>query len=479
MNTQIPNFENLRILVVGDVMLDRYWSGETSRISPEAPVPIVHVERIENRPGGAANVAVNLSALGCKVKLLGLVGHDEAGHILQEKLLEAKVECYFQTEKRLPTTTKLRVLGKNQQLIRLDFEEKFYHSDISVLLDYYKQFIYESDVIILSDYGKGLLLHAQTFIQIGKQANKPVFVDPKNQDFGLYQGATCITPNLKEFEMVVGQCHSVDDITNKGQALCKKYNLESLLVTRGAEGMTLLSRNAPVQHFKAHASEVYDVSGAGDTVISLLAATFAAGYPFHDAAFLANIAASIVVKKLGVATTSTSELRRALQSYNGSEFGILDEESLIIAVSDAKLHGEKIIMTNGCFDLLHVGHISYLEMAKSLGDRLIVAVNDDASVQHLKGQHRPINTLHDRMKMLAALRMIDWVVPFSEDTPERIISRVLPHILVKGGDYKIDEIAGGKQVMANGGEVKILQFVDGYSSSNLIEKIRSEEICTS
>lgn len=479
MNIQVPHFENVRVLVLGDLMLDRYWSGETSRISPEAPVPVVHVERVENRPGGAANVAMNLISLGCQVSLIGIMGDDEAGRVLQQQLNDAGVDCHFHIQQQIPTITKLRVLGKSQQLIRLDFEEKYFNYAISPLLNDYKKLIEGADVIILSDYGKGVLEQAQLFIELANNFKKPVFVDPKSPDFTLYRGATCVTPNLKEFEQVVGPCKTAEDIIWKAQSLCHVQNLGALLVTQGSNGMTIMQAHEEAHHFKAHASEVYDVSGAGDTVISILAASYAAGFDLANATYLANIGAGIVVQKLGVATTTTAELRRALQAFTGTEFGIFTEQDLLVAVHDAKSHGERIVMTNGCFDLLHTGHITYLEQAKALGDRLIVAVNDDASVRRLKGSERPINCLQDRMKMLAAMRMIDWVVPFSEDTPARLISHILPDVLVKGGDYQINQIAGANQVLAHGGEVKILPFVAGYSSSAVIEKIRGEELCIS
>lgn len=479
MTISIPKYENITVMVVGDLMLDRYWHGATNRISPEAPVPVVHVKDIEDRPGGAGNVALNLRGLGCRVILLGMVGTDTVGDSLEQCLSNAGVECHLQRVPDRPTITKLRVLGRNQQLIRLDFEESFAHIAKDLLLSQFVQHLPHADVVIFSDYGKGITTAMRQMIKASSNAGKLTFVDPKNKDFNHYNSSTIITPNLKEFEEVVGPCLSENDIVTKGELLVSQYNLDAILVTRGEDGMTLIQKNKPALHLKAHASEVYDVSGAGDTVISVLAASVAAGQDLGNSARLANVAAGVVVRKLGVTPISVPELRRSVQRYHGCDLGILSEEDLLVAIADAHAHGEKIVMTNGCFDILHAGHIAYLEEAKSLGHRLIIAVNDDNSVSRLKGMHRPINSLHSRMVLLSALRCVDWVVPFSEDTPERLISRILPDILVKGGDYQIPQIAGSKQVLANGGDVKILMFVEGHSTTAMIDKIRGEEECTS
>ncbi len=474
MKIEIPAFDKVRVLVVGDVMLDRYWHGGTSRISPEAPVPVVNINGIDERAGGAGNVALNLAALGCHVTLFSLVGDDANAISLQQKLENAAVECRFQVVPNTPTITKLRVIDRNQQLIRLDFEQRFDQQKTREILKDFRQQLSHADAVILSDYGKGTLAGSQDLIAAAKQAGVPVLIDPKSSDFNNYRGATIITPNMKEFEAVVGTCHGDVDIANKGLAIIKKYNLTALLVTRGEHGMTLLSEKSAPIHLPTRAREVYDVTGAGDTVIAVLAATIAAGKDFATASILANTAAGIVVQKLGAATVSIPELRRAVQRQHNSELGILSEEELLITVADARAHGETIVMTNGCFDIIHPGHIKYLEEAKELGKRLIVAINDDASVSRLKGTERPVNSLAHRMTVVAALRSVDWVVSFSEDTPERLINRVLPDILVKGGDYKADQIAGAKQVMANGGCVKILSFVEGHSTANIIKKIQRE-----
>lgn len=474
MQLQVPSFNNIRVLVVGDVMLDRYWSGSTSRISPEAPVPVVHVKDIEERPGGAANVALNLAALGIKVSLLSICGDDPEGITLENKLRAAKVDCFLQKIPGIPTVTKLRVLSFHQQLIRLDFEEPSYSLDRNKFLVAFAEQLSQADVVILSDYAKGCLRYSQDFIELARQANKPIFVDPKSRDFNLYRGATLLTPNRKEFEVVVGPCQDEQELVTKGIEMLRAQQLEALLITRGEEGMTLIRAGHPELHLPAHAHEVYDVTGAGDTVIAVLAATYAAQRDFGYAAEIANIAASITVSKLGAATVSVPELRRVIQAEHSSARGIMTEEQLLIAVEDARIHGERIVMTGGCFDILHAGHVAYLEQAKQFGDRLIVAVNDDASVAKLKGSSRPINTLARRMAVLSGLSAVDWVVPFSEDTPERLVKTVLPDVWVKGGDYQVKDLPEATSVLANGGEVKILQFVEGVSTTKIIEKIQQE-----
>jgi D-beta-D-heptose 7-phosphate kinase/D-beta-D-heptose 1-phosphate adenosyltransferase len=475
MTLSLPNFANLKVVVLGDVMLDRYWHGAAERISPEAPVPIVHIQDMQERPGGAGNVALNLRALGCDVRLLGMVGDDSAGERLEEELRIAGIFCNLERVPSMPTTSKLRVLGRHQQLIRLDFEQSFHNVDPTLLFDHCKSQLNEAQALILSDYGKGVLQQVQTIIELANRLNVPVLVDPKGRDFSRYYGASIITPNLKEFEAVVGPSRTDRAIAENALALIKEHKFGAMLITRGEQGMSLIQPGQEPLHVAARAQEVFDVTGAGDTVIATLAAAMAAGAPLADAVFLANAAAGISVTKLGSATVTVPELRRVLQRQENSELGVLTEPELMVSVADARAHGETIVMTNGCFDILHVGHITYLQQAKALGTRLIVAVNDDASVARLKGPTRPINSLEHRMSMLAALRVVDWVVPFSEDTPERIITRVLPNFLVKGGDYEPDKVAGSRAVVANGGSVRILSFVDGHSTTSMLKKIQEGE----
>jgi D-beta-D-heptose 7-phosphate kinase/D-beta-D-heptose 1-phosphate adenosyltransferase len=474
MKIQIPAFEDARLLVVGDVMLDRYWHGATSRISPEAPVPVVHVGQSEERAGGAANVALNIAALGAHARLLGITGEDEPAATLEVLLTGAGIDCDFLKIRGIPTVTKLRVISRHQQLIRLDFEDGIAADAAAGLLESYRQGLAQCDVVVLSDYGKGTLAQVEEMIMLARDAGKPVLVDPKAQDFSRYDGASVITPNMAEFELVAGPCRNEQELVEKGARLLQQHNLESLLVTRGEHGMTLLRRDAPEFHLPTQAREVFDVTGAGDTVISVLAAAVAAGEDLPAATALANLAAGVVVGKLGTASVSIPELRRAAHLGQDAGFGEMNEAQLRVAVEDARSHGERIVMTNGCFDILHAGHVAYLAAARRLGDRLIVAVNDDASVQRLKGRGRPINPVDRRMAVLAALGSVDWVVPFSGDTPERLICEILPDLLVKGGDYRPEEIAGHDCVKRHGGDVVVLGFEDGCSTSGIIEAIRRQ-----
>lgn len=468
-----PQFNNAKVLVLGDVMLDRYWFGSTNRISPEAPVPVVKVQENEDRAGGAANVAMNIASLNVPVTLHGLVGNDDAGRALDKLLSEHRIQNQCVAVDSHPTITKLRILSRHQQLLRLDFEEGFHNLDCQALLAKLAAEITAYGALILSDYGKGTLDTVQQMIQIARQANVPVLIDPKGTDFERYRGATLLTPNMSEFEAVAGHCRDEDEIVTKGLKMIAYFDLSALLITRSEKGMTLLRPNQEPFHLPTQAKEVYDVTGAGDTVISVLATAIADGRPLEEACYLANAAAGIVVGKLGTSTVSPSELEQAIHQRAETGFGVVSEDELKAIVKQSKTRGEKIVMTNGCFDILHPGHISYLENARKLGDRLIVAVNTDESVKRLKGESRPINDLDARMAVLAGLASVDWVVPFGEDTPQRLIGEILPDLLVKGGDYKPEEIAGSQEVWANGGEVRVLNFENGCSTTNVIKKIRS------
>lgn len=475
MKVDLSQLENARLLVVGDVMLDRYWHGGTSRISPEAPVPVVKVEDADDRPGGAANVALNIASLGGRASLAGLVGDDDNADRLALALETANVSTHFQRSPDVPTITKLRVMSRNQQLIRLDFESSLWDVDTAPLTQAVAQALPEADVVILSDYGKGSLKRVETLIEAARAAGKPVLVDPKGSDFRRYRGASVITPNLGEFEAIVGPCANDAELAEKGERLRAELELEALLVTRSERGMTLIRENYAPLHLPTHAREVFDVTGAGDTVIGVLGLALAAGHAYGEAVMLANLAAGLVVAKPGTAVLSVAELYTALHGDKLAEFGVIQPSALVQAVRASQARGERVVMTNGCFDILHAGHVAYLEQARKLGDRLIVAVNDDDSVARLKGPKRPINTLSRRAQVLAGLAAVDWVVPFGEDTPQRLIEQVLPDLLVKGGDYRPEEIAGGEAVIANGGEVKVLGFEDGVSTTTMIDTILDRE----
>ncbi len=473
MSIHIPDFSSARVLVVGDLMLDRYWHGPTSRISPEAPVPVVHVNEIEERPGGAGNVALNIAVLGAVSSVIGLTGNDDAANALEISLRKAKVKTHFVRLANNPTVTKLRVMSRHQQLIRLDFEDGFVGQDVSALEKSFTELLDAHDVVVCSDYGKGSLRDVQALIALCKQKNIPVLVDPKGTDFSRYKGASLVTPNLAEFEAVVGQCADDKELVSKAQALCKQFEFEALLITRSEHGMSLI-KGTEVHHLPTRAREVYDVTGAGDTVVSTLAAALAAGESLVQATALANLAAGLVVAKSGTASVSVAELRTALREHFVVKRGVLNESELALALEVCREQGETIVMTNGCFDILHAGHVTYLQQARELGDRLLVAVNVDETVRRLKGADRPVNSVDFRMRMLAALECVDWVVSFEEDTPTRLICELLPDILVKGGDNDPNEIPGGDCVREAGGEVKVLSYVDGVSTTQIIGTIRGK-----
>ncbi len=473
MTIRIPDFSATRVIVAGDVMLDRYLFGSTGRISPEAPVPVVHVQETDDRPGGAANVAVNLAALGAETSLVGVVGKDMAADTLARILGEQGISCAFATAEDRPTITKTRVQSRGQQLIRLD-EENAIAMPGDSMREALRGALDGAGAVVLSDYGKGALDDVAAMIALCREAGVPVLVDPKGTDFSKYRGASLITPNQSEFEAVAGHSESDEDLVARARGMMDELELDALLVTRSEKGMLLVEAGSEPVFLSTQAREVYDVTGAGDTVIATLAGALASGQSLASSAALANVAAGLVVRKIGVATVTPGEISAALHQRGQGGRGLVDLDALLALVEEAHGRDERVIMTNGCFDVLHAGHVAYLEEAKSLGDRLIVAVNDDASVTRLKGESRPINALEDRMLVLAGLAAVDWVVPFSEDTPAALIAEVLPDVLVKGGDYKPDEIVGARDVLENGGEVRVLAFRDGHSSSRIIDRLNGE-----
>ena len=458
------------VLVVGDVMLDKYWHGATERISPEAPVPIVKVKSNDARAGGAANVALNIAALKLSAKVLGVVGKDHEASELESLLSDKGVQSGFVVAANQPTITKLRIMSRHQQLLRLDHEEVFapeYAQDLNRLT---LQDLDNVATVVLSDYAKGSLQSVNVLIAELRKSGLPVLVDPKGTDFGRYKGATLLTPNMSEFETVVGSCHSEDEVVERAVRLLDELSLDALLVTRSEKGMTLFQAGKDPVYYAANAKAVFDVTGAGDTVIATLASALATGMSLEGAVEVANIAAGIAVSKLGTDTVSLAELNAELASFSGLEQQkVINESALVQALVAAKQRNEKIVFTNGCFDILHPGHVSYLNAARKLGDKLIVAVNSDASVSRLKGPSRPINDLEHRMHVLGGLASVDWVVPFEEDTPARIIAELVPDVLVKGGDYKVEDIVGADTVINAGGDVKVLNFEDGFSTTSIIE----------
>ena len=474
MRITMPLFDSARVLIVGDVMLDRYWHGSSHRVSPEAPVPIVNVSLEEERPGGAGNVALNIAALGGQVSLIGVVGNDPAGALLKTRLDVANIVSDFQISATKPTITKLRVLSRHQQLLRMDFEEVYDPEDSDTFDAKINSYLPQAKILVLSDYAKGTLQDCQSLIKRARADNIPVLVDPKGGDFSRYRGASLLTPNISEFEAVVGHCENEQAVVSKGMELIEQLGIDALLVTRGEMGMTLLRPNQAAIHLPARAREVYDVTGAGDTVIAVVAASLAAGEPLPESVALANLAAGVVVGKLGAAIVTAPELRSAIHGEHVFEKGVVSEDQLLHAIECVRANGEQIVFTNGCFDIIHAGHVGYLEEARKQGDRLIVALNSDASVKRLKGQERPINPVDRRMAVLAGLESVDWVISFDEDTPERLLRKFKPDVLVKGGDYTAEQIVGGSIVKDNGGKVKVLRFFENCSTTSIVNRIRQQ-----
>ena len=468
----LPDMSASSVTVIGDVMLDRFWTGATRRMSPEAPVPVVNVSSQEDRAGGAGNVAVNLAQLGLTVSLVGLCGDDDHARALRRCVEEAGVRWNVMPC-AAETIVKLRVLSRNQQLLRMDFEQPLSPYANDLFVGFAQPHLIDADLVVFSDYAKGSLALIGSLIAQCRSLGKTTLVDPKGHEFERYRGATVLTPNLTELEAVVGPCQDDATLVAKAEALRSSLELEAILVTRSEAGMTLIQSGAAPQHFAASAQEVFDVTGAGDTVIATLAGCLSAGLPMAEAARIANRAAGLVVAKLGTASVTPDELTEVADALPGvrERQGVVSASDMLDVVSEARAKGQRVVMTNGCFDLLHPGHIAYLEQAANLGDLLVVAVNDDDSVRRLKGDARPVNAVADRMAVLAGLASVNYALPFSEDTPAKLIEALAPDVLVKGGDYAVEEIAGHESVTARGGEVVVLDFLEGHSTSNLIERL--------
>lgn len=482
------SFTDCRILVVGDIMLDEYTETLVDRISPEAPVPVAHVRRHWSVPGGAANVARNLSCLGCGVTLVGLRGHDATGEQMQRLLDKYGIKSALEFTDDRPTPSKLRVVALGQQLLRLDDEE---HADLpGEVLERVWQIIESqlSDVnaVVLSDYDKGVFrmfnggdsLAART-IKACHERLIPVLVDPKGTDWQRYATADCITPNTQELaKAITAPAESFPLLADGAKALMEQYALPRILLTRSEKGMALLQRAKVVIEIPTQAREVSDVSGAGDTVIAVTAACVAKGMDWLDAARTANAAAGVVVGKSGTSPIELAELRAALlelEDCPNKELARLNSkiyslERLKAAVDAWRRLGKKIIFTNGCFDLLHLGHVQLVQEAATQGDKLIVALNSDSSVKRLKGPNRPIQPQHARATVMAALGAVDAVILFDEDTPLKLIEALTPDILVKGGDYNVESVVGAEHVISHGGKVYLANFLQGHSTTKIISK---------
>lgn len=482
MDSSHLNFAGNKIVVVGDIMLDVYYMGEVHRLSPEAPVPIVKVKKKMWTLGGAGNVALNLVKLGCRAVVLGVRGEDQAGERLSELNKKNKIIDGLIVDSNHSTTSKTRVLGQGQQLIRLDEEDDWKASEENrkKLLAQFEEAIDEADAVILSDYGKGVMNHIvpSEIIWKCKKRKVPVFVDSKAGNWERFRGAACITPNIREVENVVGSAveNNKEALAETAQLLRRRYDFDWFVITRGPDGMCLVGAEASPLFAKATAREVYDVTGAGDTVIATLAAGIASGMDFPSATELANIAAGIVVGKLGSQPISLAELDAGSKI---NDLGVQDAcKGKIFTLNAARLQvkawqsiGEKVVFTNGCFDLLHPGHVHTLEQAKEQGNRLVVGINSDASIKRLKGTDRMIFPEQDRVKVLSAFGCIDLVVLFEEDTPLSLIKTLRPDILVKGADYKLKIVVGREIVESYGGRVHLVPLLEGYSIEGIEKSI--------
>lgn len=480
------DFTQTPIVVIGDVILDRYLWGSVGRISPEAPVPVVKTERFSETLGGAANVANNLAALGCAVTLIGICGRDERAESLRRILSQKKIRTRIIEDDSRPTTTKTRIMAGKQQVLRLDEEDnqEIAPGLLGRVKDAFAAEIKGCRAVIVSDYGKGLLTSVDfvgDVIGTAHRRNVPVLVDPKGGEWRRYHNATCITPNTAELEAAAGMTLGGDEdkLTAQARRIRRQCGLQWLLVTRGARGMVLVGPEDDITSIPAQALEVYDVSGAGDTVIAALAAALAAGATFVEAAHMANTAAGIVVGKLGTQPILQSELAAAWpcgdrqRHYPFSAAKTTARDAAKEKVVQWRRAGEKVVFTNGCFDLLHPGHISLLYQARSLGDRLVVGLNTDASVRRLKGAQRPILSEQDRAALLSALACVDLVVFFDEDTPIDLLKLLEPDILVKGSDYRLEEVVGKEVVESYGGSVQLVEVVQGYSTTRITRKVQS------
>ncbi len=469
--------ETKACLVVGDIILDKYIYGSVNRISPEAPIPVVTTEGINYVPGGAANVAGNIRGLQVDVILCGIVGMDLEGDIILKRLEEGKIECACHRSEFRNTTLKTRIVGMNQQLVRVDNENTDWLNmeEEAGLLALIEECLPRVNDVVLSDYSKGVCsgTFCRKIIELCNQSGKRVLVDPKCRDWSKYKGAYLITPNFKEFVEAVGYvvANEEGEISDAGTELMQKYDINRLLVTRSQYGMTIIQKNQKPVTFSAKQQEVYDVSGAGDTVIASLTAGLTLGYSLLDAVELSNYAAGIAVSKPGTYMVRLEDLIEAMEEQGAwFEDKVVGVNEIIRLTKKWKQHGEKVIFTNGCFDILHVGHINYLNQAKRLGSKLIIGLNSDDSVKRLKGDNRPINSQKERALMLAALQCVDAVVVFDEDTPEELLAEICPDLLVKGGDYAIEEIAGRQFAK----ETVTVPISNGYSTTAMIERIKEK-----
>lgn len=474
----LNEFHCARVLVVGDVMLDRFIYGSVERISPEAPVPVFRVERTTDMPGGAANVLRNCAALGANVTLIGVVGDDEFAAELERQLNSAgRVRAHLVRDRERPTTVKTRYVADKQQVMRADRESRapLAASIEQAVLSAFRDSLPECEVLVLSDYAKGVLTDAltRTLIDEGRRAGKQVLVDPKSTSFAKYAGATVLTPNRGELQAACGfECSSDEKIVDGARVSLEASVCDAMIVTRGPDGMTIAPKSEAATHLKTMAREVFDVSGAGDTVLATLALGLAAGGSLVDAATLANVAAGLVVSKHGTAVVTPGELMIELELIEGGHTGkVLSLPAALYKVRQWRERGLSIAFTNGCFDLLHPGHISLLTQARNAADKLIVGLNADESVQRLKGPERPVQSESARATVLESLASVDGVVIFRDDTPLKLIKAIAPDVLVKGADYTVETVVGAPEVLARGGRVMLADLVKGHSTTETLRRV--------
>jgi D-beta-D-heptose 7-phosphate kinase / D-beta-D-heptose 1-phosphate adenosyltransferase len=478
--SRLDQFIDRRILCVGDLMLDRYIYGQVERISPEAPIPVLHVHRETATLGGAGNVVRNIAALGGRTDIIGVIGPDEAGKDLAkefETLTNVTVHLY--TDASRPTTQKTRFVAGSQQLLRADRESaKPIAPQIEKkIIEQLPDAIKDCDAVILSDYVKGVLtpkIISET-IRLAKKADKIVIVDPKGRNFARYKSADVLTPNRKELGDATGTpITSFAEAEAAARTLINDFDIGAVLVKLGAEGVCLVCKDKAAMHLQTRAREVFDVSGAGDTVIATLTLALISGFSSTEAAELANTAGSLVVGKVGTASVTRDEIARELVhgAAHLAEDKVVGFSSIADIAERLRKQGKKVGFTNGCFDLLHPGHISLLHQARAACDKLVVGLNSDASVKRLKGETRPVQNEAARSAVLASLADVDYVVIFGEDTPLELIKTIRPDVLVKGADYTIDKVVGAPEVKSWGGKVVLARLIDGQSTTQTIEKMK-------
>jgi D-beta-D-heptose 7-phosphate kinase/D-beta-D-heptose 1-phosphate adenosyltransferase len=478
---RVEKLKGTAVLCIGDAMLDRFVYGSVDRISPEAPIPVLYMEREDAMLGGAGNVVRNLVALGAHPAFVAVVGDDDAGREVGRLLGEHDgIDPCLVVEPGRQTTIKTRFFASSQQLLRADRETRAPLSQLSrdQVLARADSLLDKAGVVVLSDYGKGVLASPVVgeLIARARRLGKKVIVDPKGTDYSHYRGATLLTPNRKELHEATGMAVDSDQaVVKAARKLIDGCGVEAVLVTRSQDGMTLVTGKGDVHHLPAEAREVFDVSGAGDTVIATLAAAIASGAPLLEAARIANVAAGIVVGKVGTAVAYAAEVVAGLHhdEIQSAETKVLGLEAALDVVERWRRKGCKVGFTNGCFDLLHPGHVSLLGQSKAACDRLIVGLNSDASVQRLKGPTRPVQSEAARATVLASLASVDMVVIFGEDTPLELIRALKPDILVKGADYTVETVVGATDVMSWGGKVVLANLVDGQSTTNTIKRMKS------